>query len=101
MTAAFRGEPSIRFRRQAGWNHDLSTVDFAADVLDAEGRKPVVCRVAREALEDRLQSPGEFEPLDLFERFKSEIHAVAGGKIMAGEFEPDGSVLVRSQDLND
>jgi len=100
MAATFIGEPSIRFRRKAGWNHDLSTVDFAADVLDAEGRKPVVCRVTREALEDRLQLAGEFEPLDLFARLKSEIHAVAGGKMMAGEFEPDGSVLVRSQDLN-
>ena len=100
MPVAFKGEPSVLFRRGAKWNHDLATVDFMAEVSDDEGQGLIVCRVAREALDDRLPSAERVDPLTLFKRLKGEVRAVAENKLMALDFEPDGSILVRSEDLN-
>lgn len=101
MAITFKGTPEISFRPEAKWNDDLSTIDFAAETVDEESEKLIVCRIAREALEDRAQPSGELEPLDMFERLKDEVYAVAAGKLLAGDFEPDDSVLVRSEDFND
>lgn len=101
MAATFKGEPSITFRRGAKWNLAFSTVDFVADVADEDGARVIVCRVSREALEDRLRQSDESDPLDMFKLLKSDLRALAENKLMAGDLEPDGSVLIRSLDLND
>ena len=100
MGITFKGTPEIGFRPEAKWNDELSTIDFAAETVDEEGEKLIVCRISREALEDRGQPSGELEPLDMFERVKSEVYEVATGKLLAGDFEPDDSILVRSEDFN-
>ena len=71
-----------------------------AEVSDDEGQQLIVCRIAREALEDRVPSAERVDPLALFKRLKGEVCAVAENKLMALDFELDDSILIRSEDLN-
>ena len=70
-------------------------------VLD--GTKRTHCVVSREALEDaaRIGTEGmKGRELDLFEQFGMEIGRVVNRKYDLGQVEANGTVVIRSKDLN-
>jgi Protein of unknown function (DUF1488) len=90
---------SVDFERYFFWSAHTQTVRFFARCEDRRIR----CAVTRTALEDTSRalnsfSPGQLE--QLFEQYRQEVERVAEQKILAGRTQPDGTVIVRSIDLN-
>jgi Protein of unknown function (DUF1488) len=70
-----------------------------------DGTKTVTCMVTYEALQDwvrgaPLAAPEQNECVAIFTEERSQIESVASAKYDAGRAEPDGSVRVRTRDLN-
>ena len=93
------GPPHGQFQDDARYNSGRDTVDFTLMVTDDEGQKPVVCRVSREALADALRE-SQGDALEWYGRLKDRVHAAVDTKFKAAAFEPDGSILVRTTELN-
>ena len=65
--------------------------------LDGEGR--VRCRISRAALDDHFSDGDRLRPEAAFRKYRTEIEALARRKYLLDHREPDGSVLIRTQDL--
>jgi hypothetical protein len=80
------------------WNPDTGTMRFIAD----QDGTAILCAVSREALEDRSRTTGlNVSGLrSVFEQYRVEIEQKAAAKIQTDEFEPNGTILVRTSDLN-
>jgi uncharacterized protein DUF1488 len=90
---------SVKFDYYFYWSARTQTVRFYA----RHGEARIWCAVTRTALEERAGSPGPLRPVDLervFEQHRQEIERIAADKILAGRFQGDGTVLVRTVDLN-
>lgn len=92
-------KPSGNFRHVARYNSERETVDFILDFQHGEDPKEVPCRVSREALEDRARASGEVAPLDLYEQFRPEVWTAVDRRLKLGHFEPDGTILVRTGEV--
>ena len=117
--------PTISRFEQAEKNIQLSTVLAVLDVLGMtdkrtltfedreykfdssngaifwgqDGTTRVRCFISREALEDHFSERDRLRPDAAFEKHRAEIESFARQKYLSGRQEPDGSVLIRTQDL--
>lgn len=64
-----------------------------------DARLRIRCFISREALEDHFSGRGRLKPDAAFEKRRADIEAFARRKYLLGQDEPDGSVLVRTEDL--
>lgn len=84
---------TISFPPAETWNGNRDVVLFPANV----NGKTVQCAISWEALQDNYGGNG-VPPLDCFRANRKAIEAKAERLIQKGRFEPDGSLLIRSQD---
>ena len=84
---------SINFPVVEAWNGNRDIVSFPAEV----NGKRVRCAISWEALQDNFCGNGA-PPIDCFRANRRAIEAKAERLIQEGRFEPDGSLLIRSQD---
>jgi hypothetical protein len=80
-----------------------ATVDGGVDFPAQDGEKHVRCRVSNEALHDHCGLKGGTlgGAKRAFEAHRALIENVASQKHARHEVEPDGSVLVKSSDVDD
>lgn len=83
----------------------VENYDPERDLMLFEGRdgdKPITCAISGEALEDHFgaRGSGRRQRLSAFTKHRDEIEDQARRKYLAGRREPDGSVLIRSEDLD-
>ncbi len=100
---ASAGKPSGTFRDDARWVDDRLAVEFTLDFRDDEGNRVITCSVTREALDDAARRNGPIDAavaLRLFRTFKDKIESVVDRKLSLNHFEEDGSIRVRTIDLN-
>jgi transcriptional regulator with XRE-family HTH domain len=64
-----------------------------------DGEKRVHCRISREALDDHFSVRDRLRPGAAFKKYRSDIEALARKKYLLGQLEPDGSVLIRTNEL--
>jgi hypothetical protein len=91
---------SVGFEYYFFWSPLTQTIRFSARHQDRRIR----CAVSRAALEDLAGSLMPLRPADLervFEQYRPEIERILTNKILAGHFQHDGSVLIRTVDLNE
>ncbi len=117
--------PTISRFEQAEKNIQLSTVLAVLDVLGMtdkrtltfpnreyqfdsmrgatfwgqDGTNRVRCLISREALDDHFSERDRLRSDAAFEKHRSEIESFARQKYLLGRQEPDGSVLIRTEDL--
>ena len=63
-----------------------------------DGEIRVRCAISREAIDDHFQGDDQ-DKLEVFRANRQAIELTARRKYLAGETEPDGSVLIRTADL--
>ena len=81
------------------WSAYSQTIRFYARYKERRIR----CAVTRAALEDRVGSRTPLPAAQLekvFEEHRDTIHKIAGTKVLNSRFQQDGSVLIRTSDLN-
>jgi hypothetical protein len=83
----------INFPRLEAWDGRRYVVSFPADVDE----KRILCAISWEALSDNFGG-NHAAPIESFHANRARIEAKAERLILQGRFEPDGSILVRSQD---
>jgi uncharacterized protein DUF1488 len=86
---------AIAFPAGEAWDGDRDAVTFAA--WSDDGRR-VQCGISLEALEDHFGVDDKLEALAGFRNHRGAIERVAERLIRRRRLEPDGSVLIRSQD---
>jgi len=64
-----------------------------------EGEKRVRVLISREALDDHFSDGDKLRPDAAFKKYRSDIEALARKKYLLGQLEPDGSVLIRTNDI--
>jgi hypothetical protein len=77
------------------WIFDRNVVVFCGQ--DADIR--VKCEISREALDDNFEGDGK-DKLQVFRANRKAIEDFARKQYLAGNVEPDGSVLIRTLDLH-
>ena len=80
------------------WNTEAKTFSF---FLHKQGREPVMCVLAMDALENAAQSNDLSEPVlsRIFEAHRLMIELRAAQKLNARLLETDGSVLLGADDM--
>ena len=63
-----------------------------------DAKKRIPCAISREALEDHFGGNRK-DPVVVFKANADAIEQLGRRKYLRGEFEPDGSVLIRTSDL--
>ncbi len=92
-------------RTMLGFSERVENYDPERDVVRFEGRdgdRRIACAISGEALEDHFgaRGTGHRQRLAAFHAHRDEIEDQARRKYTAAWLEPDGSVLIRSQDLD-
>jgi transcriptional regulator with XRE-family HTH domain len=64
-----------------------------------DGNTRVLCAISRDALDDHFSDRGRLKPAAAFSKHRNEIEGLARRKYVLGQLEPDGSVLIRTQDV--
>jgi hypothetical protein len=84
-------------RREYSWDFHRRAVRF----WGRAGSKPVLCCITVEALHDHFQLGGDGAALamEAFASGRARIEALAVQKWNARAVEPDGSILLRSEDF--
>lgn len=86
---------NVLFSKKRVWDSDRMVVTFPAEV---DGRN-IPCSISFEALEDHF-SADYSNPLASFDANRSKIESLAENVIKLEHFEPDGSILIRTMDIN-
>ncbi len=79
--------------------------EFRKDITDSiafwgqDGEKRVRCRISREALDDHFSDRDRLRPEAAFKKYRSKIESLVRKKYLLGQLEPDGSVLIRTNEL--
>ena len=83
--------------RDMRWVGEVNEVQFSANV----GKRDILCRVSRAAITYRLdEAPRSAEVcLEAAKKSYDSITDRLARKILLRQFEPDGSVLLRTEDL--
>lgn len=81
--------------KEARYNFDRAVVVFWAE----DGRRRVRCAVSREALDDHFGGDKTRNKEEVFQEHRQRIEQEARRKYLAGDTEPDGSILIRTGDL--
>jgi transcriptional regulator with XRE-family HTH domain len=71
----------------------------AVSLWGQDGTQRVLCRISREALDDHFSDGDRPRPEAAFKKFRKEIEGLARRKYLSGQREPDGSVLIRTNDV--
>jgi len=88
-------DPSgILFPTRECWNPVTEVVTVAAQA----NKQRVLCRVSLQILTDKFGAQNE-APLPYVARHRAAIQDAARRLIESGAYEPDGSVVIRAQDL--
>jgi Protein of unknown function (DUF1488)/Fic/DOC family len=77
------------------WIFDRGVVVFWGQDLDT----PVRCQISRKALDDHFGDDGK-DKLQVFRANRKAIEEFARKKYLTGQIEPDGSVLIRTLDID-
>jgi len=77
------------------WIFDRGVVVFWGQDVDTRVR----CEISRETLDDKFRGDGK-DKLQVFRANRKAIEDFARKKYLAGQIEPDGSVLIRTLDLH-
>ena len=64
-----------------------------------DGDKRVPCRISREALDDHFSERDRLRPDAAFRKHRRDIEALARRKYLLGQTEPDGSILIRTNEI--
>ena len=64
-----------------------------------DGAHRVRCRISREALDDHFSEGDRLRPEAAFKKHRPEVEALARRKYLQGQQQPDGTVLITTQDL--
>ena len=59
----------------------------------------VRCRITREALDDHFSDKDKLRPEAAFKKYRSSIEGLARRKYILGQTEPDGTVLIRTDEI--
>ena len=75
--------------------------DFGIGVIfwGQEGDRRVRCVISRETLDDHFSDRDRLRPDAAFQKYRTEIEALARKKYILGQLEPDGSVLIRTNEI--
>jgi transcriptional regulator with XRE-family HTH domain len=65
-----------------------------------DGEKRVLCRISREALDDHFSDRDRLRPEAAFKKYRKDIESFARRKYLLGRLEPDGTVLIRNDDIS-
>ena len=63
------------------------------------GKKRVRCVISREALDDHFSDGDRLRPDAAFRARRADIEALASRKYARGQLEPDGSIIIRTEDI--
>jgi transcriptional regulator with XRE-family HTH domain len=74
------------------------TIGEAVRFWGHNGTRRVRCAISREALDDHYK-PERKDKVKMFEAHREAIEHEARRKFLAGQLEPDGSILIRTADL--
>jgi transcriptional regulator with XRE-family HTH domain len=74
-------------------------IDDAVIFWGREAEKRVRCRISREALDDHFSDNGRLKPDAAFKKYRGEIEGLARRKYLLNQLEPDGTVLVRTDEI--
>jgi hypothetical protein len=77
------------------WIFDREVVVFGGQDVDTRVR----CEISRQALDDSFRAEGK-DKLQVFRANRRAIEEFARKKYLAGQIEPDGSVLIHTLDLH-
>src|SRR2546427_10157479 len=88
----------IEFEPDFRWDISTQTMKFYA----RHGRRRIRCAVTGPALEDRVRAHGlGAAGLErAFREHRQDIERKASDKIRTGRFQADGTILIRTRDLN-
>jgi len=88
----------IEFEPDFRWDISTQTMKFYA----RHGRRRIQCAVTGPALEDRVRAHGlDAAGLErAFWEHRQDIERKASDKIRTGRFQADGTILIRTRDLN-
>ena len=77
------------------------TNDFGIGIIfwGQEGKTRVRCVISREALDDHFSNGDRLRPEAAFKKYRSDIEALARKKYVLGQLEPDGSVLLKTNEI--
>jgi transcriptional regulator with XRE-family HTH domain len=64
-----------------------------------DGDKEIICAISEEAIEDHFHGEGK-NPLKVFQANREYIEHEARRKYLTGKLEPDGSVLLKTEDID-
>ena len=64
-----------------------------------DGKKRIRCIISREALGDHFSDGDRLRPDAAFQANRAEIEALANRKYVRGRLEPDGSIIIRTEDV--
>jgi transcriptional regulator with XRE-family HTH domain len=75
--------------------------DFGIGIVfwGQEAKKRVRCVISREALYDHFSDEDRLRPETAFKKYRLQIEAFARKKYILGQLEPDGSVLIRTNEV--
>lgn len=75
--------------------------DFGIGVIfwGQEGDLRVRCVISRETLDDHFSDGDRLRPDVAFQKYRTEIVALARKKYILGQLEPDGSILIRTNEI--
>lgn len=87
---------AITFARHEDRSHLPDPIPFEATTVKGRVRCVVSVATLREADGDQYAHE---TPRELWNRYVDMVEEAAAGKIRAGGFEPDGTIVVRDEDL--
>lgn len=64
-----------------------------------DGDQRVRCRIARAALDDHFSDRDRLRPEAAFKKYRHDIESLARRKYLLGQREADGSILIRTNDI--
>ena len=64
-----------------------------------DGNKEIICAISEEALADHFDGDGK-NPLKVFQANRENIEHEARRKYLEGQFETDGSILLKTADID-
>jgi len=73
-------------------------IDGTVTFWGQEGERRIRCRISREALDDHFSDRDRLKPEAAFKKYRGEIEALARRKYLLDRLEPDGSVLIRTDE---
>jgi transcriptional regulator with XRE-family HTH domain len=64
-----------------------------------DGEKKILCRISREALDDHFSDRDRLRPEAAFKKYRHDIEALARRKYALDQLEPDGTILIRTNEI--